>query len=129
MTATKNHKVTFTLVPNDENDDTEYTVDHCARRGGCSVWNECVTKCEGYTPTEDDEDDGEYTHHGKYHQLIEGRWMTDSGECALVASDGAHESMCEIAAQVGLGTCEVDVDYWGDGIWDVTLIKPKAVAA
>lgn len=123
MTTTGNHRVTVTLVPNEESDDVEYTVDHCPGTV-CTVWYECTT-CDSYKPTEDEEGDGEYTRHDTHHQLIDGLWMTDTSECAIVATDSGADGMHEIALEAGLGTHDVDVDSWGDGSWDVTLVKPK----
>lgn len=125
MSRTENHKVTVTLVPNDETDDVEYTVDHCPGTT-CSVWYEC-DQCSEYEPTKDEDDAGEYDRHNRHHERIDGWWMTDTSECAIVASDSGADGMFEIALEAGLGTHDVDVDYWGDGAWDITLIKPKEV--
>ncbi len=122
------HKVTVTKMPNTDQDlpDDEYVdeiefTSECPG-GSCSLWYECL-KCEAYKPTEDEEEDGKYERHGKLHQLIDGDWMTDSGHCAI-NSDSGSDAMSEAAEKAGLGTHEIELWYWGDGVWDADLIKP-----
>ena len=127
------HTVTVTAMPNTDQDlpdedyiDTvQFTVE-CPTDANCSVWWECA-QCEkdGYTATEDEEDEGEYTRHGIFHQNIEGSWMTDSGHCAYVGADSAHDAMQEEAENAGLGVHQIDLDYEGDGYWSARRVIPK----
>ena len=116
----ENHTITVTAVPNDENDDIEFTIDHCPG-GQCAVWWECKT-CAEYIPTEDEIDEGEYARHGEDHQRIDGYWMTQSEQCALGSTDSGADGAREVADEAGLGTHEVSIDYSGDGHWDVFLV-------
>lgn len=117
------HTVTFTKVPNEEQDDLEYTIDSCPG-GDCVVWWECK-ECHERKPSEIEDDEGEYTAHGERHQRIDDVWMTEGKGCAIATTDSGTEGMCEIAETAGLGTHQIDCSYWGDGHWDVDIIKPK----
>lgn len=127
------HTVTVTAMPNtdveglpDEEyiDTVQFTVE-CSKDANCSVWWECA-QCEkdGYKPTEDEEDDCEYTRHGLFHQNIEGMWMTDSGHCAAVGADSASDAMQEEAENAGLGVHQIELDYEGDGYWTARRVIP-----
>lgn len=121
------HVITVTRVPDENNDDVELTVDHCSGTG-CSVWNQCNDQCAGYQPSAKELEDGQHENHGASHQLIEGFWMTESGVCALTGTDSGSDGVHSVAEEAGLGTHHVSVDYWGDGIWEVSL-APEGAAA
>lgn len=115
------HTVTITEVAPDT-DDFEWT-GQCPNEGTCTVWYECS---DGpHTPTEEEEDANEFEAHGILHQFIDSSWMVESNECALNSTDSGAQGMTDVAHTVGVGTHEVDVDYWGDGHWDVTLIPAE----
>jgi hypothetical protein len=124
------HTVTVTAVPNMDQDlpDDEYidavkfTVE-CPEDGSCHVWWECK-ECSDYEPTEDEEDDGEYTRHGVFHRNIDGDWMTESDDCAASAADSASDAMQEAAEEAGVGVHQIALDYEGDGYWSATRIIP-----
>jgi hypothetical protein len=124
------HTITVTQVPNmhldlpDDQyvDEVKFTVDDCPKTT-CIVWWECK-ECREYDPTDEEAEDGEYTRHGVFHQNIDGDWMTESKDCALDVVDSASDAMQEAAWGAGLGTHQFDVQYEGDGFWDVRLIKP-----
>lgn len=122
------HTITVTKVPDEHSDDVELTVDHCSGNA-CTVWNECTELCAGYTPTEDETDAGKHSNHGVEHQLIDGFWMTESKACALTGTDSGNDGVHEVAETAGLGTHQVVIDYWGDGIWDVSLHAANTGAA
>lgn len=126
------HTVTVTAVPNTDQDlpDDQY-IDEviftsvCPPDENCSVWFECK-ECTDYDPTEQEIEDGEFTRHGTFHQNIEDDWMTDSGQCATTGSDSARDAMAEAAEDAGLGTHQIDLDYWGDGTWTAErVITPE----
>ncbi|SEI45096.1 hypothetical protein SAMN04487917_101361 [Arthrobacter sp. yr096] len=133
----KPHKITVTAVPNTDEDlpddqyidEVQYTVE-CPEDGTCALWWEC-TKCqdEGFKPTEDQEDDGEYTRHGVFHQDLEGMWCTEGKQCAAIHDDNCRDSVYEAAECAGIGTHDVSVDYHGDGEWCVQIIHPPEVRA
>lgn len=116
------HTVTITEVPPDT-DDFEWTCT-CPGDGTCAVWYEC--SAGKHEPTEDEDMDGNFTAHGVHHQYIDGSWMTETNQCALSSTDSGAQGMTDVAHTVGVGTHEVDVSYWGDGHWDVTLIPTEA---
>ena len=118
------HVITVTRVPDEHSDDVEFTVDHCPG-DTCSVWWECTTPCAGHQPTEAETEDGWHENHGVRHQLIEGRWMTESQTCALTGTDSGNDGASSAAEKAGLGTHRLSIDYWGDGIWDVELVSPE----
>lgn len=125
------HTVTVHEVPNmhldlpDEQyiDTVKYTVDECPA-SGCIVWWECVP-CRDRDVTEEEDDDGEFTAHGVFHQNIDGMWMTESTSCAIDVSDSAQESMQDAATEAGVGTHKFDLQYEGDDYWSVTKIKEE----
>lgn len=117
------HTVTIKAVP--DADDFEYEIT-CPEYGNCDLWYECVKACEDYEPTEEETDEGEYTAHGIHHSNIDGMWMTNTGSCALNSTDSGVDGLHDIATDRGPGTYKVDIDYWGDGLWDLTLIGDPA---
>ncbi|BCW61864.1 hypothetical protein [Arthrobacter sp. StoSoilB22] len=129
------HKITVTAVPNmDEDlpddqyiDEVKYTVE-CPGESSCQLWWECQ-QCikDEYEPTEDQEDDGEYTRHGVFHRGIEGMWCTESKQCAAIHSDSCQESVYEAAEEAGIGTHQIELDYQGDEYWTVQIIHPPEV--
>jgi hypothetical protein len=74
--------------------------------------------------TEEEEDMGGYEAHGAEHQMINGDWMTDTGRCAAHENDPARDDLESIALEHGLGRHLVDIDYWGDEIWNATYVGP-----
>lgn len=131
------HTITVTAIPNmDEDlpddqyiDEVKYTVE-CPGESSCQLWWEC-TKCrdEGFEPTEDQEDDGEYTRHGVFHRNIEGMWCTESKQCAAIHSESCQESVYEAAEDAGIGTHQIELDYQGDEYWTVQIIHPPETQA
>ncbi|MDQ0756099.1 hypothetical protein [Arthrobacter sp. B3I4] len=126
------HTVTVTAVPNtdvegipeeDYIDSVQFTVE-CPDDGSCRVWWECK-QCADYSPTEAEEDDGEFTRHGVLHQNIEGDWMTESNDCAATAADSASDAMQEEAENAGLGVHQIELDYEGDGYWSARRVIPQ----
>lgn len=126
------HTVTVTAMPNtdveglpDEEyiDAVQFTVE-CPEGGSCHVWWECK-ECSDYEPTEDEQDAGEFTRHGVFHQNIDGDWMTESNDCAVTASDSASDSMQEEAENAGLGVHQIELDYEGDGCWSARRVIPQ----
>lgn len=126
------HTVTVTKLDNmhveglaDEEyvDGVEFVIDHCPG-GDCTVWWTCA-ECgkSGHQPTELEVQEGEYTAHGEVHQQIDGEWMVESKSCAARATDSGADGMQEVAQAAGLGTHQIDVSYWGDGCWEVSLVK------
>ena len=97
----------------------------------CAIWWTCL-ECDGVPgPYADsrDEDDPQYGYddmdaHGAHHRWVEGAWMTlGAGQCALDYSDAVPDSAHDIAIGLGLGgSTEIDVDYMGDGEWQVLKI-------
>ncbi|MFS2091033.1 hypothetical protein [Paenarthrobacter nicotinovorans] len=132
-----NHKITVTAVPNlDEDlpedqyiDEVQYTVE-CPGDGTCALWWECKTcQDEEYEPTEEQEDDGEYTRHGVFHQDLEGMWCTEGTQCAAIHDDLCRDSVYEAAEYAGIGTHDIAMDYRGDGEWTVEIIHPPEFEA
>lgn len=130
------HTVTVTALDNTDVDglpDDQY-VDgtvfavECPASNDCSVWEECG-KCTEYEPTEDEDDDGEYTRHDLFHQRIDGYWMTDTGHCAATTTDSGQEAMEEAAREAGLGVHQIKIDYEGDGCWSAARVIPPEEAA
>lgn len=120
------HTLTVTKLADDESDDVEYTVTcPTPKPPTCDVWWEC-RPCL-HKATEDEQDEGVYTAHGREHQDLDGMWMTRSESCALHVTDFGRESAGEAAVTLGIGVHQVDVDYWGDMIWDVII--PKAATS
>lgn len=125
------HTVTVTAMPNTDEDlpdhqyiDTvQFTVE-CPEDGSCHVWWECK-ECSDYDPTEDEEDEGEYTRHDVFHRNIEGDWMTASSDCAVAVADSASDSMQEEAEAAGLGVHQIEMDYEGDGCWSARRFIPQ----
>lgn len=115
----ESHTITVTRLPGEEDDDLEYSTTCPPTGKSCNVWWECGTCEKAKRPvTQDEEDDGEYTAHGVYHQQIDGYWMTESSQCGLT-TDSAQEECWDVAQLVGLGTHDVELDYYGDGQWNV----------
>lgn len=119
------HIVTLKGVP--DSDDMDQTTLHMGPHNGCGYWEQCMVCEKGeYSPSEEDSEEGEYDRHGEFHQHIDDNWMTFRG-CALEGyTDSANEQVQDLFWQRGDGTYLVDVDYWGDGIWDVTYMKTLA---
>lgn len=113
------HTVTITEVAPDT-DDFEWTGNCPENDGTCRVWYTCKD-CK-HEATAAEEDASEYTAHGVEHQYINEDWMVESNQCALTSTDSGAQGMTDVAHTAGVGTHEVDVSYWGDGHWDVTLI-------
>ena len=143
MAETKHHTITVTQVPDEESDDTTWTI-QCpgvTASSGCQLWYPCQEVVTGekvyeqpdgtkqtfiehgcsHTATEDEEYD-EYTAHGDHHSWIDGEWMTPTLLCAL-QQDYGSDSLYDIAREVGLGVYEVEISYEGDGEWYASLIK------
>ena len=126
------HTVTVTAMPNtdveglsdDEYIDSVQFTPECPPDGSCHVWWECE-ECSDYDPTEDEEDDGEYTRHGIFHRNIDGDWMTESDDCAATAADSASDAMQEEAENAGLGVHQIELDYEGDGYWSARRVIPQ----
>ena len=124
------HAITVTQIMNDFPDvpeeefadEVKYIIDRCPG-GDCTVWWECQ-RCDkdGHEPTEDETDEGEYEAHGELHRNIDGDWMTESKACAASATDSGSDAMQDVAQEAGIGTHQVDVTYWGDGLWEARLI-------
>ena len=123
MTA---HTVTIKEIPDADN--FEWEVECPGDSPACNLWNECGPCEDGYTPTYEEDEAGEYDRHGHHHERIDGMWMTNSGDCALGSTDSGADGIHEIAADKGPGTYKVHIDYWGDGLWDVTLDKEHELA-
>lgn len=124
------HEVTF-LVPRD--DDWAYTV-KCLEPTGCAIWVLCLE--DGCNPTEDEEDDGEYTRHGRIHRSLDVGWCLEpiKGEEVCATRDdwtgSIGDGMCEIwhhGVKEIPGTYKVSIEYYGDGDWDAYLIKENHV--
>lgn len=111
-----------TLTTDDSRDDFDSEVLHMGPHIGCGYWEQCmVCTKENYSPDPDEVE--EYERHDEYHERIIDDWMTFQG-CALGTHvDSAQEGLWDIFNTKGAGTFLVDCDYWGDDIWDVTLIK------
>lgn len=118
------HTVTITEVSPDS-EDFKWTSTCPEDSRDCMVWTEC--SAGPHEPTDDEDMDGNFTAHGVHHQYIEGYWMVETSWCALHQTDSGAEGLQEVVYHVGVGTHDVDVTYWGDGTWDVTLI-PAEVA-
>lgn len=112
-----------TLTTDKDRDDFDAEVLHMGPHIGCCYWEQCmVCDKENYVPDPDDVD-WEYDRHGEDHQRINDDWMTFRG-CALGrAVDSAWQGLWDIFRAEGAGTFIVDCDYWGDDMWDVTLVK------
>lgn len=126
------HTVTVTKLDNmhieglaDEDyvDEVEYIIDHCPG-GTCTVWWGCEN--DGCRDRVDEDD--EFFAHGEDHQRIDGVWMIQSKQCAARATDSGRDGMQEEAQAAGLGTHQLEVDYWGDGQWAVGLIRQTGQA-
>lgn len=122
------HQIVITKVADDESDDIEYAV-VCPtpQPPDCHVWFEC-TECakSDQKATEDEEDEGERTAHGVHHLLLDGDWMTESTGCAIKLTD---VDLVDVLGGLPVGTHDVYVDYWGDGVWDVTLATTTEATA
>ena len=128
------HTITVTQIINDDPDvadedfcdEVKYTLDHCPG-GNCIAWWECM-KCDkdGYRPADEEIEDGEYEAHGVLHQKIDGDWMTASKDCAVSVTDSGSDAMQDVAQEAGIGTHQVEVSYWGDGLWEADLMKAGA---
>lgn len=113
------HQVVITQ-PDPECDDFEFSV--TCPGINCSLWMEC--KDCAHKPTEDEDD--EFTAHDVHHQRIDGHWMTDTGQCAASATESGADGLSDLAHQFGPSTQQFDVDYWGDGIWDIIHVPAEA---
>lgn len=151
------HVLTITRIDAEDAGDIDYEIG--GPHSGCSVWYPCEVELvsitvraglpgtpplgqrynkpmmsrrrDGKCPhvvTDDEEDAGEYGAHGLDHQRIDGEWMTDSGYCAAVEADVA-EDVFDIARAHGVGSYDVDVDYWGDGQWNLIYVGPHDTTA
>jgi hypothetical protein len=120
------HTVTIKAVP--DADDFEYEIE-CPNSPECALWYECGPCENNYDPTEDENEAGEFTRHGRLHECIDGLWMTNTGKCALGSTDSGADGLFEIAIDKGAGTYQVHIGYWGDGVWDVTLDRGTANVA
>jgi hypothetical protein len=128
------HIITVTALDNthldlpDEQyvDGVQFTVE-CPGGTGCNLWWEC-TECREYEPTEDEDDDGEFTRHGVFHRNLEGMWCTESDQCAATHSDSCSEAVQEAAQEAGeyagLGVHQIELDYEGDGDWSARRVIP-----
>lgn len=146
------HVLTITRIDAEDDGDIDYEIG--GPHGGCSVWYPCEVELvsitvraglpgtpplgrrynkpmmsrrrDGKCPhvvTDDEEDAGEYGAHGEEHQYIDGEWMTDAGRCAAAEADVA-EDIFDIARAHGVGSYDVEVDYWGDGQWNLIYVGP-----
>lgn len=114
------HTVTITKLPDEETDDTEFTI------GGtcghyCIAWTECRrTRCQ-----KDPERVGydERDVHGVEHMYIDGVWMVSTGKCALKVMDWSDENICDLKE---LGTFALDVEW--DGDWWIVSPGPRVDA-
>jgi len=114
------HTLTVKKVPSEADDNVEYTV------GG-----EHDRSCETYficDQCQDDESitaeimddwaaDGEWMRHGRTHIESEGGdiMVLHKNYCAL----REHPDLSLLVEQLGVGTHDVEVDYWGDGRWEI----------
>lgn len=79
------------------------------------MWYECSNLA--CMPTEEEEDQGgDHIRHGKIHRLIEDSWMIESNDCG---GQDACDDQWNIYHEHGLGRHKVEVDYWGDGCWEL----------
>ena len=78
-----------------------------------------------HTVTDDEDIAGEYEAHGVEHQYLDGDWMTESSRCAAGEAD-VSDDIWEIAREHGAGPHDVDVEYYGDGMWDLNYVGPHA---
>lgn len=121
------HIITVQKIPGE--DDFDFIVKQCLGDSRCTYWLACE-QCDTarLELTEEEAEDEAYFAHGAQHQLIEGEWMTDTGRCGLEL-DGGRDGAFQFAFDHGPGVYEVEVDYWGDGFWQVdhlrTLTRPR----
>lgn len=109
--------------PDPESDDFEHDIT-CPDGDECKAWWECQNCQHEATPAE--EHTGQHQSHGVIHRSIEDHWMTSSHACSLTQTDSGAQGLLEIAERHGLGTHTVDVDYWGDGHWEITHVEKRA---
>jgi hypothetical protein len=117
------HTVTITQ-PDPESDDYENDITCPGDDESCYSWWECDT-CQ-HEATTNEIDRSEHQGHGVTHRLIEGHWMTDSQTCSLTQTDSGAQGLLDVAERHGLGTHTIDVDYWGDGHWEITRVETPA---
>jgi hypothetical protein len=121
------HKVTFTAVP--DTDDYETEIVCLTTPCPDAVWYECTEP--DCSPTEDEEDDGEYMRHGREHRSLDVGWCLkpNPDDATCISRDDWNgtlvDDLCDIWHQVGAGTHTVDFDYWGDGCWEASLAEAK----
>lgn len=114
------HILTVTQLPNEESDDLEYEISgECDEQ--CRMWFTCAAEepCRNDPP--DDVEEAEF--HGMAHRSIEGEWMLPTGRCGAT-DDSASDDLHCIATKRGLGSHPVEIDYWGDGIWQARDLTP-----
>ena len=119
------HILVVTKIADAESDDYEYTVEcPVPQPPGCHLWSGCEECDKTQRPITDEENgEGEYIAHDTHHQKIEDRWMTETTDCALTATGSGCDGVQDVAIELGVGTHYVDVEYWGDGAWEVVIPK------
>lgn len=102
-------------------DDLETTLT-CGKSKNCSVWFECRHKdCADIEITHEMEMDGWYTLHEVDHQQIEDFWGIETNTCG---GHYADDDLWDIIREHGIGEHEVEVDYGGDGCWNLNYLGP-----
>ncbi|ALV45814.1 hypothetical protein MB46_10315 [Arthrobacter alpinus] len=114
------HQVVITQ-PDPESDDFEFAV--TCPSINCSLWMRC--KDCSHEPTEQETAASEYFAHDVDHSLIDGEWMTDTEQCAANATESGADGLSDLAHQFGPSTQQFDVDYWGDGVWDIIHVPSE----
>lgn len=116
------HTLTITKVPDEVDDDYEYTISG-EHEDDCAVWFEC-DRMDCPTKSEDfDDPAGEGVWHGEDHIAFDDVWATKSTQCAI---DYRNDRMIEQLDGREVGTYDVEVGYWGDGEWYFNLTPEKS---
>lgn len=125
------HTMIVTKLPDENDDDIIYSIEG-PHDAACRVWypcaddKPCVSEPSPFVRSVEDPicDVEDWTFHGVEHRWIEESWMVLSVECASF-SDGAQDDLNFIALKRGIGSHPVDIDYWGDGIWQALDLTPE----